>query len=288
MTTTTNRNELSSFYAAFRADDAFLEIIPAFDYHHHHHHHHHHHPPTEQDDDNEQQQQQQQQDLLFQSTLSSTSLFGTTTAIKAGLTYTVPVWMAVVLQQRSFGTIAFPPWYHVENLTRILAFEKQSVSLFPTTTTQSHYQAHHNHPSKQRRGYNDDDDDDDDDGNDDHVNAVGSDILPSDYYELSRRFATMSSMASPTATSSSSQQQNTQVLTLLVQDLFDVRMDKLRQQFQSLLYDTTTTNNNNSSRSPHPNNTDLIINVTGIGTAELAHLQPYVTQAMNDIYYLES
>ena len=81
------------------------------------------------------------------------------------------------------------------------------------------------------------------------------------------------------------------VVTLLIQDIYDIRMDKLRQQFQSLLdgtthplnRNTTTTNNMRSLKT-----TDLIVNVTGIGTHELAHIQSYVIQAMNDLYSLES
>ena len=80
------------------------------------------------------------------------------------------------------------------------------------------------------------------------------------------------------------------VVTLLIQDIYDIRMDKLRQQFQSLLdgtthpLNTTTTTNNMRSLTT----TDLIVNVTGIGTHELAHIQSYVIQAMNDLYSLES
>jgi hypothetical protein len=78
-------------------------------------------------------------------------------------------------------------------------------------------------------------------------------------------------------------------------------MDKLRQQFQTLLYHTAQQSVNHTSSNPsHPTTaatttttirtrtTDLIINVTGIGTQELAQIQSYVLPAMNDIYYLES
>jgi hypothetical protein len=68
------------------------------------------------------------------------------------------------------------------------------------------------------------------------------------------------------------------VLTLLIQDLYEIRIDKLRQQFQTLIDDTTR----------NRNSTDLIINVTGIGTQELVSIQSFVQQAMNDLYHLSS
>ena len=271
-------NELSSFYAAFRADDTLIDIIPAFDYH----------PPKSNHNKNNKSNDDDRSNS-FQSTLSSTSIFGSSSPIKAGLIYPVPIWMAMLLQQRSFATIVYPHWYNMNNLKYILAFEKSHTSLFITTTTTTNDDTHTTSQSRPNISSRDSDDDDDVDDVDHHKNDNDY-FLPSNYYELAQRFATsVSTTATTTLTNHSSSNQNMDVVTLLIQDIYDIRMDKLRQQFQSLLdgtthpRNTTTTNNMRSLKM-----TDLIVNVTGIGTHELAHIQSYVIQAMNDLYSLES
>ena len=305
-------NELSSFYSAFRADDSLIDIIPAFDYNSN--------SNSTYDISND--------DLdytnIFQSTLSATSIFGgsgmnnnnnNNNCVKAGLTYTVPIWMAMLLQQRSFATIVYPTdtWYNVSNLKYILFYEKQNVSLFHTTATNTtnDYMNIITTTKKSRRSHHDDDDDsndDDDEQQQQHqkISATNDNyFLPSNYFELAMRFKASVSPTSNSSHTSSNSTTNTtttttanmDVLTLLIQDIYDIRMDKLRQQFQTLLYDTTKHNitpptNPSSSSSTTPNRsshvTDLIINVTGIGTQELSQIQSYVIPAMNDIYYLES
>jgi hypothetical protein len=145
-TGSSNHNELSSFYAAFRADDTLIDIIPAFDYNHN----------TNQFSSNSRNRASKSRDdelsNIFQSTLSATSIFGGN--VKAGLTYTVPVWMAMLLQQRSFATIVYPTdtWYNIPNLKYILSYEKTNVSLFLTTNTTDTNDVT---TSKSRRNHND-------------------------------------------------------------------------------------------------------------------------------------
>lgn len=83
--------------------------------------------------------------------------------------------------------------------------------------------------------------------------------LPRNYYELSKRIKTNDAIA------------------LLIQDLLDIRIDKLRQQFQSLIYERTM-------NSPGE---DIIIQVNGIGTQELAMLRDFIAQALADKSLLE-
>lgn len=85
------------------------------------------------------------------------------------------------------------------------------------------------------------------------------DRLPADYYQVARCLATRGALTDP-------------AVSLLIEDLFQVRMDKLRQQFQKLL-----------SESTEP---DLVVSVNGIGAGELAVLRDFVQQALTDQRFL--
>lgn len=82
--------------------------------------------------------------------------------------------------------------------------------------------------------------------------------LPSHYYEISKRLTTRGVCE--------------KAVGLLVQDLLEIRLDKLRQQFQDLLKDN--------------NGADLIVAVNGIGSQELSILKGFIVQALNDQKYL--
>lgn len=161
---------------------------------------------------------------------------------KAGMAAAVPLWMALFLQQRSLASICPPAWLNTTNLAEIIAFEKKQVALFPTT--------------------------DDDDNDDDDFDNSRRRRLPANYYEISKRLTSKNSNGS----SSSRSLENVDAIALLVQDLLEIRLDKLRQQFQSLLTENV--------------DTDLTVQVTGIGTQELAMLQNFVTQALADQHFL--
>jgi hypothetical protein len=66
-------------------------------------------------------------------------------------------------------------------------------------------------------------------------------------------------------------------ISLLLQDLFDIRVDKLRQQFIHLL--------SNEERNV---DFDLTVDVSDIGNQELALLRGFVTQAVTDHYWMAS
>jgi GINS complex subunit 2 len=181
---------LSSFYSAFPADDLLVDIVPSLD-------------------------APQRFELL-----SSAHTIG---PLHAGVTTQVPLWLAVFLQQRSLCRIAPPSWWSVENLSRILEFERSHVELW---TVQGK--------------------------------------LPRHYYELFQRLQSSSSL---------SRDHNHKAIAVLIQDIFQVRCDKLQQQFQTLLKE---------------NAGNLLVNVNGIASQELALLRPFVIQALNDQHQLSS
>jgi hypothetical protein len=88
--------DLSCFYAAFRADDVPMDIVPSFD-------------------------------LSSRIKLLSHTAVG---PFKAGISTAVPLWFALTLRQRSLCTISLPDWLTAENLVEIIAYEKREGSLF--------------------------------------------------------------------------------------------------------------------------------------------------------------
>lgn len=87
--------------------------------------------------------------------------------------------------------------------------------------------------------------------------------LPSDYYQIAQRMT-----LDP-------------AVQLLLKDLLQVRMDKLRQQFQELLKNqqgvpTTTSDDENDEETP------MVVDITGMGSVEIALLQKTTHQALLD------
>jgi hypothetical protein len=173
---------LSSFYSAFPADDILIDIVPSMD------------------------------------TPESFPLLSSSRSIgpfHAGIATQVPLWLALFLQQRSLCQISPPSWWSVDNLSKVLEFERTHVDLWPDAASLPHY-----------------------------------------YLELHQRLATLTS---------------DKAISLLIQDIFQVRCDKLQQQFQALLKD---------------NAGNLLVTVNGIASQELALLRPFVLQALNDQHSL--
>ena len=182
--------EMASFHSAFQADDSLITILPSFD-------------STE--------------PLPLLSSLPAGPF-------QAGLPSQVPVWMALLLHQRSLCTISPPEWLTQANLSEIITFEKQNQVLFDD-----------------------------------------AERLPRHYYELANRLTGRKGIVFESNSTA-------QVLSLLVQDLFELRLDKLRQQLPSIL-------ENNSAE-------QLILTINGISTQELAIFRPFVQQALNDRDFL--
>ena len=175
---------LSSFYSAFPADDLLMDIVPSLD-------------------------------APESFTLLSSQL--PVGPFHAGIATQVPLWLALFLQQKSLCQIAVPAWWSVDNLTKILEFERTHVDLWPDATTLPHY-----------------------------------------YLEIHQRLQHVASGAD-------------KAVSLLIQDIFQVRCDKLQQQFQALLKE---------------NAGNLLVTVNGIASQELALLRPFVIQALNDQHTL--
>lgn len=89
-----------------------------------------------------------------------------------------------------------------------------------------------------------------------------SDRLPTHYYEIAKRLTARGVISDKS-------------VQLLVQDLLEVRIDKLRQQFSQLLSETASKNS-------------LVVSVNGIGSQETAILKPFVVQALNDLNWLNA
>lgn len=189
------QNDIASL-SAFQADDSHVEIVPSFDYDH---------------------------KLPLLSSTSTTKATSATVAgpFKAGIVTSVPLWLALMLQQRSLCRISSPTWLTVENLVDIIAWERREDTLF--------------HDPKR---------------------------LPHFYYEIAKRVCSSTSTAD-----------NNKAVSLLIQDLREVRVDKLRLKFQQTLNENADSLN-------------LMMSVTGIAAVELTLLRPFVIQALNDQYFL--
>ncbi|CAB9502451.1 GINS protein PSF2 [Seminavis robusta] len=198
-----NAIELSSFRSAFLADDSLVTIIPDFDYSH---------------------------DIPLMSGSAKVGPF------RAGIPTEVPLWFALMLQQRSLCSLKVLDWLATENLTNVKQHETTQTTLAPTTST---------------------------------TNTTTNDndgaTLPFYYAELGQRFVS--------AKSHSQAAQAPKASRLLLQDIAQVRLDKLRQQFQQLT----------RQQMANPN---ICVAVPGIASAELATLKPLITQALNDQRFL--
>jgi hypothetical protein len=189
--------------ATFRADDAIVEIVPDFD-------------------------------LPMPLPLYSSSV--PVGPFKAGIATKVPLWMALVLEQRSLARISPPSWLSTASLTAIIRYERREAALFHDETK-----------------------------------------LPRSYYELAQRLLRRSGSNATSSTNSSDA--NPDAMMLLVQDLLDIRLDKLRQQFQSLVRE--------HQAGGHDGGGGVLIEVNGMGTYEMAVLHNFVTRALADKSFLE-
>jgi hypothetical protein len=191
--------------ATFRADDAIVEIVPDFD-------------------------------LPMPLPLYSSSV--PVGPFKAGIATKVPLWMALVLEQRSLARISPPSWLSTASLTAIIRYERREAALFHDETQ-----------------------------------------LPRSYYELAQRLLRRSGSNATSSTNSSDA--NPDAMMLLVQDLLDIRLDKLRQQFQSLVREHQAGGHDDGGGG------GVLIEVNGMGTYEMAVLHNFVTRALADRSFLE-
>lgn len=182
-------DSLATSLASFRSDDTLVDIVPSFD-------------------------------LPEKLALSSNVPLG---PFQAGIVAKAPLWIAILLEQRSFARISPPSWLTTENISEIIAIEQQNTNLFHDET-----------------------------GNQ----------LPRNYYELCQRLGKRSL------------EHNADAITLLVQDLLDIRLDKLRGQFSTYMKNSTN------------GDPDIVLEFHQMGTYEIAVLQEFVVTALADQHAL--
>ncbi|KAL7581671.1 hypothetical protein ACA910_022218 [Epithemia clementina (nom. ined.)] len=149
---------------------------------------------------------------------------------EAGMSTRVPLWIARHLQNKSLAKITAPysnNWMQVEPLKQILSFEKSHEQLWQNSL-------------------------DDTSANEDNEFSTSSSrpYLPERYWELSQCYSTADNAAA---------------VSLLLQDLWQVRLDKLRRQFQYLYGKSDALQ---------------VVNVTGIGSAELAVMRKVIEESL--------
>jgi hypothetical protein len=196
-----SHNELSSFHAAFQADDTLITILPSFN---------------------------SSESLPLLSSVAAGPF-------QAGMPTSVPLWMALLLHQRSLCTISPPEWLGAINLSEVIDFEKNNNGLF--------------HDEER---------------------------LPRHYYEIANRLTGRRGIVFQTNGASTESQ--AQVLSLLIQDLFQLRIDKLRQQLPAILLEHQQQENRDKI--------NLTMTIDGISTQELALFRPFIQQALNDRSFL--
>lgn len=232
-----HRTELASFHSAFLADDTLVTIVPTFD-----------------------------SDSPIP-LLSATTPAG---PFKAGIPTNVPLWLAMLLQQRSLCSLKVPEWLSTEHLTKVKQFERDETSLTPSFSVSTATTQH------------DEDDDDDDDFGKASSSASGGPNLPFYYAELGHRFTSAKASAlggtnnsddDPTSSLAGSAAQASKASGLLLADICQIRLDKLRQQFQYL-----AENNRHE--------THLTVQVPGIASVELVQMKPMILQALQDQRFL--
>ena len=211
MSSTTSRRkhktELASFHSAFLADDTLVTIVPSFD----------------------------SPDRI---PLLSAPAVG---PFKAGIPTNVPLWLAMLLQQRSLCRLKVPEWLQTEHLTKVKQFEMNETYLTPSEDT------HQNH---------------------DNAENNSTPTLPFYYAELGQRFTSAKTSASDTTAA-----QAPKASSLVLADILQIRLDKLRQQFQTLTQ-------------AERHNPNLCVQVPGIASVELAQMKPLILQALQDQRFL--
>jgi hypothetical protein len=109
--------------------------------------------------------------------------------------------------------------------------------------------------------------------------------LPFHYYEIGKRLAKLCASA-----------WNVPQVPLLLEDIFQVRIDKLRQQFLDMMKEHSgsvarlrNTAGDEGSDTSEASGSNLLVKVNGIAAQELALLGPFVASALTDVqFFLQS
>jgi GINS complex subunit 2 len=147
----------------------------------------------------------------------------------AGVSTTVPLWMALYLRKRNLCRLIVPPWMSLENLKSVLESEVANKDTFSE--------------------YN---------------------VLPFRYKEISRSILQACGVSRSQAHASSEEIPHAEQIRLLLEDISTTRMNKIRRS----VYGFSTVNL--SDTKPE------IINVSGIGSAEINAIKPFLENAFRD------
>lgn len=147
----------------------------------------------------------------------------------AGVSTTVPLWIALYLRKRNLCRLIVPAWMSLENLKRVLEAEVADKDKFSDYT-----------------------------------------VLPFRYKEISRSIFQACGVVRSQAHASSEEIPHAEQIRVLLEDISTTRMNKIRSNIHRF--------STGELRDTEP----LIIDVTGIGSAEINAIKPFLENAFRD------
>lgn len=170
------------------------------------------------------------------------SLLPSNTQFQSGIPIQVPFWLAVSLQDKQLARIDPPDFLTVSNLQHIVEWERRHETLWENENASNNKNtADSASNSKNTEKYH----------------------LPSNYYELGTRLTSIPGIVFSADT-------NASVLSLLLADLLQVRLDKLQSQLPNFLASSDTEEE------------ELILTINHMGTHEVSLLRPFLLQVLDD------
>ena len=193
--------ENQSLLTAFRADSTMVEMIPNFDH---------------------------DKKIVLHSSTAGGARDGAAAVVgpfQANVPTQVPLWLALHLQTKSFCRVAPPRWLNSQNLSEILHYEKTHETLWSDKNNNNN----------------------NNNGEDASSSSWSSTRLPANYYEVAMRLAPLLQQQQQQhgggigvgTSDNSNGNDNGASVKLVVNDLLQVRLDKLRKQFSSLRQDSS-------------------------------------------------
>jgi len=147
----------------------------------------------------------------------------------AGVSTTVPLWVAIYLRKRNLCRLIIPSWMSVENLKSVLESEVANKDTFSDYT-----------------------------------------VLPFRYKEISRSILQACGVSRSQAHASSEEIPHAEHIRLLLEDISTTRMNKIRRNIHRFSAETL------SDTKP------VFLTVTGIGSAEINAIKPFLENAFRD------
>jgi GINS complex subunit 2 len=191
----------------------------------------------------------------------------------AGIDMDCPMWLALCLQQRHLCRILLPSWLTVSNLQQVLQQEK-------TQGTFCH--------QIQSVAY------EEDEAFDNTTNDGNHRGLPFRYLEIAQALllnnkitaATMSSNDAMGGGGGDNSDRNLEAMRILLQDICQVRLDKIRTNLHTISQQSASTfkavSTSSSWNEDEASNAMPLVNVKGIAAVEVAYYQPVIQQLFHD------